>query len=590
MHRTTEKQEALLRSAVRTPAPVLPNLPPAGAFVPLVLLAATILPAFYAWAHSSFSEQLVDWVGDAVGLLSNVTVETEQSGRLPPLYTLSAAAALSIPINDKTLLLVLPGYLFALLSLVLVFIIARTWFTMGTGLLTCYLVAVNQAFLQEVQRGEPSVCVLAMALLTIWTVAHYVQSRDLHSWWLYASCISFTGLVLAGGFFALWLAGLGLLTVVYEKLHEQQRLWAAVKGAVLSPPLRLGALFVLGGFALAGLLLYGRGLASGAYSPWRTPETVAEASNIGFLALIEAFPATLVLALYGIARYYRECLRGGPERSYHAFLVLWTFIGLLALGTTRENRAALLFCVAPLTLFAARTLIAILQRSIADRTILSLILASGVVSVLCSSAALRDVLTNVYAAFSAQGVGALFDRQRFVSYEQLFRLHLVIDGVVIVSAVVVLLFRLTARRDGYRRMLIGGYLVVVLLAAFLPTLYREQPADPEAESWHDAYRQVSELPPAPLMVFVSPGPIDSRLTFIGAMAFPQTPARQIDTLADLDQVVSDAGQLPVVFIPAPNPKLPTSTPVTRNGETATLGKVIATDTLAVFAPSTAKQE
>jgi hypothetical protein len=461
---------------------VWPSPPSAGAFAPLVILVVAIVPAVNTWFYGALTPNQAAWglrgfdllVGDAA------SSDVSQAARVPPLFAWCTAAALGLPLSSKLWLSTLPSYFFGLTSIALVYCLGRLCCSTGVGILASFLFGVNQLLLHEIEAGEQTTCVLTFAQLGLYLFVRQFQTEDrVLSRWTWLGAGSFACLALSVGFNALWIPAVAAAFCLYHHLYRDVDLGAAIRALVVSPTMIGGVAVVGGGVALAAPWLLTAGWNWGPYSPFADPAVTDVAPSASWGALATAMPATVVLGLFGVWRGVQDCVGNRDLNKEFPLLLLWALFAWLALRTTSETPWALLFAIAPLTILAVRTLLAILDRSMHDRQVLVLILLSVWVFVVSRSAVLRQL-------------PAWLTAPNPLTAQQKLDLHLAVDTLILAAVPVLGLHRLTTHHDRYRRMLLGGFVLAVIVLASLPWLTQfrgpKRRDDPWAQVHHDLLR------------------------------------------------------------------------------------------------------
>lgn len=578
-----------MRAAVHRPQPILTKFPAANAYLPLVCLLAAVGPAIAAGAYGLFTPEQAAWGLNALKIgPGDLWSPGAEAGRpIPPLYAWLLAGSISLPFSDKLLLLGVPSYLYAVLGLAVVYAIASNWYSEGTGLWTCSLVAFNPFFLEQVREGNPSLGILFWALMALWIYLHHLRNEEeTFSLWTAAGSLSFAALLLSVGWFAFWLPVVGALNLFAREWDRRDDLRSVLRALLYMPTARAGFLVVGVGIVLASPWLLTSGWQRGPYAPWNSPLTPAEQDTVSFGTLIPAMSATLVLAVAGLLRASRQMIRWSDEPGRAALPVLWTLIAALAFKTTQPTPAGLLILLVPLNLLAVRTLLAVLYRRISDRGVLWLMLATILFylsSRLPALQALPELLAEQANVAGQEPVGRLRRFFRLPASEKL-SLHLATDLLVSVGIGIYFVFKLSGRNDRIRRTLFGGFVFVAVALATIPSLAILGQPTRRDDPWQRVFGQLQKLEGIDLIVYVGSTAPSSQLRFIVHSLFPELQLHTAIGRAELDSVFRQQGNRPLVLVTDPSQRLPRTTPITKGSTTVTLSQIHDGDEVIAYAP------
>lgn len=594
-----------MRRAVTVHAAVWPNKPSATAFVPFMLLMAILWPAWLAWGRGVFTKESALWglVGlDTVGAAAWRPFAGDQSA--PPLFAWMTSLALQLPIQNKLLLLPLPAYFYAVGVLLVIYLIGRTWFTPATGLLSCFLIALNRVFLDLVRRSDPDLGVLFWLLVSLLVYLRHLRSEeDTLSRWTFLGAAAFGALLLSAGFNGFWAAAIGLLNVLWRELDRRDSWGPAVKGTVGMSTSRAGVVVVVGGVLLASPWLAMSSWSSGPWAPWSDPgergyKSIDVMDHVRSMVLLErrapedprlsadlfdlmrAMPATLVLSLYGLWRTFRGVIGQGSETPKQWFPILWTVIALVAWILTMPTPAGELFLIVPLTLLAARALLAILRREIHDRTALLLMIGSAWVYVFTT---LRLPRVQWSSDPYSKNWGDWMTIWKTLSVEDKYALHLGFDRLLVAGGLILWLYRSTRGVDRRRRWLLGGFIVGVLsLAVWNGTDHLGLSAVND-NPWRRIHDELQAYRGASAVIYLGSEPPDPALRFIVRSQFPDRPRLPVPQRDQLDRLPDECGDRFLVLVTDTRSRLPRSLSLSRGEQALTLERVLDSPLVAAYA-------
>lgn len=479
--RTTTRQEESLRRASTRLTPVWPNLPTANAFRPIVALIVVAFPGLVGFYYGHLTPTSAFWgvsaqrvlagdvwlVGESPTLPADdpnvasddpATTNVNPAPPIPPFFPWCTARVLATGWANPITLLSVPSYVFWLLSALVLYRLLRFWFDENTALLTCLLVAVNPVLVRQVQQGEPGPCVLFWCLVALWAYAEHFQSPRDRPWiWRVLGGLAFGALVLTVGLSAAWLPLLALCHLLYEQVRTRNR-DEALAGQILVHPSLTGGVFVL---AIAAIIAFpwiwsigwDRFLIAGQGFPARTTGS----------GLVKAMPATLILAIFGWWLTARQRIRrAGPMRRT-SIPLFWSFLSLAAFFTIEPTASGLLLACVPLTLMAVRVLDLVVERRLSDRISLGLMLVTFWTFVLSLSPTMVKSSATVVSAWLAEPIlPERVDVEPQLGW-RLLEIHLAIDVMIVGTVLLLWLYRLSGRKDRFRRALFGGFATAVVL-------------------------------------------------------------------------------------------------------------------------------
>lgn len=505
--RSTRMQEETLRRASTRPTPVWPNLPTAEAFRPIVLIVVLAFPGLLALNYGHLMPASAFWgvcgqrvlAGD-VWLFHGVarqgpasteahdeSIGAEEAAWIPPFFPWCTAIFLATEWANPIILLCLPSYIFWLLSAAVLYRLGRVWFDENTALLTCLLLAVNPVLIAQIQQGEPGTCALFWSLLCLWMYSEHFQRPQNHPWLVISvGGVALGALALTVGFSAAWLPLLAWSHLLYEQFRARTP-EGPLAGKILTHPSLFGGIIVVG---IAAMIV----------APWiwmvglnrflTGPETFPTRTNAS--GLVRAMPATLVLAAFGLWLSARQRIRrAGPVRR-SSIPVFWTFIAMAAFLTVEPTAAGLLLAVTPLTLMAVRTLELVVERRLSDRLSLGLILVTFWTFVLSLSPAIVTSSATVVSSWLADPiVPENIDAQPQLGW-RLLEIHLAVDVMIVGTVLLVWLYRVSGRRDRFRRALFGGFAAAVVLLTAVVGAARLATPLRSSDPWANLYEALNE--------------------------------------------------------------------------------------------------
>lgn len=451
-------------------------------FFPLVVLAA-VLPGLYAlnswdltppgpWWGLRGLAVLEGWAIDQVPVASELKPSLElrafrQVAFQPPLYAWLEAAGLALSTDRDPRATVLPSYMAGVLVVILVYLHGRLWRGPGLGLVAAVLTGFNFNLLLQMQQATPTTLGLAGALGTLLGYAGHrravAESRQPWAWGGAACWMVVGGVSL--GLSLLTIGGFGLLAVPIILLH-QTYLRAGLPPAERSSPwwrawwdnpsLRAGgvslaiALVLAGPWYLKMFATYGIEFLKAVLAP--LDPTGIERPNL-LTRLIELAPATMPLGIYAALRSSRLALTDESDEPGivgGVFWVVWLAVAAVAPACwpSGPKHALALFLLVPLNLLAAQAIGDLASRRVPIRTLSWLAPATAVSIVWWWSEELQNAVNDLVhgRASTATALG----------------LHLALDLLVGVVLITQRLDRWARRRDDRQRLILGGFLGVVL--------------------------------------------------------------------------------------------------------------------------------
>lgn len=570
--------------------PILAKFPSPSTYLPITCLLVVVGPALSAWIYGRLTLEQSTWGMSALSLMHGHSrwLPTDSQGNVvPPLFSWLLALSLAIPFPDKLPLLTLPSYLYAIACLIAIGGLSRLWFSSGTALWTCFLVAFNPLFLEQVRVGDPSLGVLFWSLLGLWVYAHHlIREEETFSAWTMVGGLSFFALLLSVGFFAFWLPVLGLVNFLLRDWERRERFSNTIRSTLAAPTMRAGLIVVAIGFGLATPWIMKSSFASGPFSPWATPVDLPHTRASSYGHLLAAMPATLVLALVGLWRSVRQILRGREEMDRATLPVVWTLVAALTVRSMQPTQIGLLLLLVPLNLLAVRTLLDVLYRRIPDGQLFWITLATVWVYLgtrLEAFSHLPSLLTDVPVGGGALPSGSAFWFSQLTAEKKL-SLHLAIDLLVLVGLILYFLYRSSAIQDRYRRMLFGGFVAVVVVLATLPSLALIHQPLRRDDPWVRVCEQLAPLKDIDRIIYVGSQPPIVPLTFVVKCRFPDLPTETAVGRVELEAAFRQDGNRPLVLVTDPSQRLPKTTPITRDDLTVTLSQIYDSDEVIAYAP------
>jgi hypothetical protein len=389
----------------------------------------------------------------------------------PPLYAWLEAILFWLSADRDPLASVLPSYVSGGLAVVLVYLHGRLWRGAGLALTAAILVGFNQNLLLRMQESTPStlaLCgVLAVLLAYGWHERVTAESARPWSWaspmvWAVAG-----GLTL--GLAMLALGGSALITIPIVLLHQYYLRAALPPRLRTARPRHWGHSWRDSPGLVSGLLA--GAIAMAVAAPWFVlmvqshgweavkslkgpPERLLIDPQMGLLArLIDLAPVTVPLGLFGAVRAIHLALideSNTPETVGGSFWFVWLAVAALALGTWPSGPQGVfdLVLLVPLSLLAAQTIADLVNRRLPVRTLIWLAPATAMSVAWWASANLRDAIDDVIHGRADAATA--------------FGLHLALDLVVVSVCLIRALDRWGRRRDDRQRLVLAGFLLVVL--------------------------------------------------------------------------------------------------------------------------------
>lgn len=279
-------------------------------------------------------------------------------------------------------------------------------------------------------------------------------------------------------------------------------------------------------------------------------------------------PATFVLACFGFWHVARQCIRGGPETAPAAMLTMWSLIGFLAVENSSAQRAVP-FAMIPLTLLAARSFIAMLNRKLHDRQVLLLAIATAWVFVLTQ-------------APSADILPLMFKSDVKLTAEQKLDLHYTFDVMLVMAVVATGLYTLSAKHDRYRRQFVGAFTVLVLVGSAIPALSLLKQLNDESDIWKRTHAGLSNFQSKQQIIIVGSDKESMQMRFLVRELFPRASIERVSALSQVEEVVHPPISNVLVLVESPTSQLPTSTPIGQGKSQAVLAKVFSNEVVAAF--------
>jgi hypothetical protein len=446
-------------------------------YFPLVVLVA-VLPGLFALRHWDLNPPgpwwglrglavldgaVLDQVPAATELGREAEAEAFRSVALqPPLYAWLEAVGLWLSPSRSPLGAILPSYLAGALVVVLVYHHGRLWGGPGLGLVAAVLTGFSRDLLAQMQQPSPATLGLAGTLMALWGYGQYLRSGV--GWDRRWAWVAVSGLGLGLSLMAVRMLALAVIPVVLlhqaaigpDPIPAARRTWRSVLRS--RSGLLVGGLTLALGLALAapwyGLMLsrYGHLFLE---ALWEPPDLFRPLPGGWVMAGVVMAPATLVLALYGAVRAIHHALTAEPEDSRATGGTLWVFwLGVAALAPAvvpgRPGPALLMFLLVPLHLLAARAILELARREAPVRDLIILAPATVVAVTWWASSHLRQALADLMALRHPDSASAL-------------GLHLGLDLLLVLGLMSWFLVRWGRDRDNRQRLVLGGFLTVVLV-------------------------------------------------------------------------------------------------------------------------------
>jgi hypothetical protein len=293
--------------------------------------------------------------------------------------------------------------------------------------------------------------------------------------------------------------------------------------------------------------------------------------DLSLLALARAMPALTVLGLYGFWCAIHDTLAGGREGSRAALPVVWICVAVLALRLVPTGAASLLFLAVPLLFLASRSIFELLQREIRDSRVLALMMCSGVLFVYARSTALQSLPTWL-GDFAA------------VSPQDKLRLHFGVDGLLFVIALLAVLYRLTAKRDFYRRLYFASFVILVIVHGGVSALAFNTARVRRTDPWLEMYRVLKTKGPYDQIIIVGAESPQPALLYATGVLFPAVAHSQTPSVQELDKLLAVIAGNPLVVVIDPSQKLLHRTRFVVGDRTINLSPVYDSEQLTAYAP------
>lgn len=563
----------MLRQSVSGPMPVWPNLPSPSVFFPLVFCVAALIPALSVWLYGGLTRAQATWGMVALhSPAAGVEAGIIEQGNPPPLFTWSLFLTLQIPLVDKLVLLPLASYLYGLGTLALVYFFCCSLHSSGPGLLAVLLLAFNPAFLADLQSGQPSTAIAFFTISSLYCYWRHSQSNaEVFSRWVGLGALSFAGLLLSSGLFALWMPVIALLDYLVRNLRDNEVAETLQESS--TAPTVIGGLLVIGaGFVMAAPWLMRAPWHWGPLAPWQIPPSALEVEVYSISTLFHRMPATIILALFAMWRTIREALRGNEDVPLVPMPLIWALVSVFALESGYASREYLLFAIIPMTILAVQTLVGVLQREYDDRQIFILMVATVATFVAMQQSAITMLPQWVW-----QGRPRLTGQQKF-------EIHLGIDMLVGMCVLVTWLYVMSATSDRLRRRLWGGFVITAIGLSCLAGWFHQPLAARGDDPWERIFVWMQQKRDLDVIVFLGTNPPEPQLQFVVECVYPRVPTLHVDTPRQLEALLQREGDRPLILLTDSGQRMGRTKPLSIGDRTMTISQVYDSDQLVAYAP------
>ncbi len=465
------------------PMPLLRPGPRSTMFFPLVVLIA-VLPGLYALRHWDLIPPAPWWGLRGLAVLdgrwldqsSLPDVGPESEARAyravamqPPLYAWLEAVALALSPMRAPVATVVPSYLAGIAVVLLVYAHGRLWRGPALGAAAALLTGFNRELLKQMQQATPTTLCLAGTLGAL-----YVYARSTRAEAGARALVRGARAALAGLCLGLALLSVGLVSLLVGPiilLHrgllgpdpwpsprldpgaQRRARWRAAGGLGLAIAVGLAVALAI---ALPWHLLMASRYGSGFVGSLLAPLYSGGEGPRGLTARLAMLaPASLPLALLGAARAARLVLthdRDHPPAVAGALWLAWFAVAAItpAFLPAGPKPVLDLILLVPVNLLAAQAMLDLASRRIPARAIAWLAPATALALAWWGSAPLRQAVAELRAGH-APDVATLWS------------LHVGLDLLVVFALLARGLDRWARRRDDRRRLVLGGFLGLVVL-------------------------------------------------------------------------------------------------------------------------------
>jgi hypothetical protein len=579
IHSWDEGVETPAEALVPSARPLILPAPRLAMFFPLVILVA-VLPGLYAVSRWDLNPPGPWWGLRGLAVLHGCVIDQvpttlgEGPGPeawayrvvawQPPLYAWLEAVGLILSPDLAPVATVLPSYVAGALVVILVYLHGRLWRGPGLGVVAAALTAFSPDLLSQMQQASPTTLGLLGTLLSLLCYGKHLRlgtaySRD----WVRGGGIVWALLGgLALGLSLLSIGGFGLICIPLVLLHQAylraeparterpSRWWLAGRN---NPSLVAGALALIVGVAIAApwhiqmFLTYRYEFVASLLAPINVRGTELPGMASALLALA---PVTLPLAILAAVRLFRRAIQAGPSSRSTlggAFWLLWLATAVLASSLWPNGpRAAIdLFSLVPLNLLAAQEITDLASRRLPVRSLTWLVPATILATAWWMLPGLRSNVAPL-----VQG--------RWPEPSAALRIHIMVDIIIISVVIMIALVRWSRCRDNRQRLLLGGFLSVVLAAAAVIGVREVRFRHRETKdllALRDVILRLNEDQPFDLVAVVGSGLASStaegpcpggRLRFILRSALPEVPQVNLTRADDLLSLPPDGQRLVIL--------------------------------------------
>jgi hypothetical protein len=472
---------------------------------------------------------------------------------------------LALSPDRSPLVTILPSYVAGAAVILLVYLHGRLWRRPGLGLMAALLTGFSPKLLVQMQQATPETLALAGTLLALYCYGRHLRSGSGPvRFWIWGGGLGWAVLGgLALGLALLAVGGFGMVCLPVILLHQAylgaesapterpRHWWQALRS---NPSLVAGALALVLALALAApwhvqmYARYGHDFVAALLGP---PDFSGSALSVGLVKLlITLAPVTLPLALLAAVRLTRQALGAdADDRSAigGALWVLWLAVAALmpAVWPNGPRQAMNLFLLVPLNLLASQGIADLAGRRVRVRTLTWLAPATALTLAWWGVPELRAAVTPLLEGRPPDSSTAL-------------GLHLGFDLLVVTMLAMCGLVRWAHRRDGRQRLLLGGFLGVVISVTAATGVREVRFRHRETKDLlilRDVILRLHQDQPFTLVVVVGPQPVapnapgpcpGGRLRFILRSALPQLP--QVDLTHTDDLLNLPTGQHLVILV------------------------------------------
>lgn len=387
---------------------------------------------------------------------------------LPPLFAWLEGLTLTLSPSSNPMMTVIPSYLAGALVVLLVYLHGRSWRGRGVGLVASVLCGFNPWLLTQMQQATPTTLALALAMGTLYCHGRLVESHAqaggrgrslLNHTLLGGLLLALT--FLAGGLFALTPILIIALHLAYLSAETQPSerpasYWTPWRRS----PLLVSLLAMTSiGLILASpwfLLMIARHGWSQCLNVWLAPPASQGVDAANLLdRLVMLAPLSVALGLFAAGWTIRAALATENDNRTilgGTFWVVWLAFTAVAPAFWPGGPPTMfdLAMLIPLNLLAASAITDLANRSISIRRMVQLAPATALAFTWSASSDLRQAAVDLFGGRA--------------SHSTALGLHIGLDLVIILVLATRGLERWARRREDRQRLILGGFLLIVLAA------------------------------------------------------------------------------------------------------------------------------